>query len=730
MSYTKPGTPSTPVTLVEGDGIDIDNTIPSSPVISVDESELDIPPSITLVAGTGIAIDNTTPEAPVISSTSAGLESIQPGTNVSIDATDELNPIINSVGGSGSAVIVDTIGAMEGYVGSEQVIFVKDRFRGGTFTKVASGLTVNNGTIFSATGGGFWLRQFDEAQGVNVKWFGATGDYAQDCTDIFRAAIAYCLDYFVFEGGTPPPPFIRRKLIIPNGDYRWTSQVKVGGRPISEADSLIYQYTNNGVPSYNLEELKLVANTIGFSIEGGDRTHIHGDWEPTELEAIFIYGCNGYQTGFQQINPGVTISNLIFVGNPGMANTVITEGTNQMGFAAFGTGNIKLYNLSYINLQVGESLNTCYSANRTGGTYQNCGQGFANIGSHSMTGGNLWADHCGLGYHFDGGAAVWNQINTEQCRRAALVTGGNVTINGVYLEQLDNSSGSSDYQLEIASTGIGFMLNGGTISPYNGKSILVSGEGNYVGFKNVNGGGAALDVVHASTSIYIENCAVNYNNIGNFLRPLSNGFGVTSAYIGILNTAAVTTGTVTASGALSGASITTEGDVALPVGGFVGTITEINRKKPINLLEEPDIILILGRTNSALKGDSVIGRITVLGNMNPALVRGGFIDINFSNKHTFSDYVFGTISNLATGNVTAQNVTFTIGGIEYVGIRFYGPTGAWNYARVYFEGVYGGEENVLTSISTSSVGALAQAFGVRTETNITAEVVKINGVIQ
>jgi len=56
----------------------------------------------SIVAGSNVTVDNTDPVNPVVSSSASGgqVDSIVAGTNVTIDNTDPINPIINSAGGT------------------------------------------------------------------------------------------------------------------------------------------------------------------------------------------------------------------------------------------------------------------------------------------------------------------------------------------------------------------------------------------------------------------------------------------------------------------------------------------------------------------------------------------------------------------------------------------------------------------------------------------------------
>ena len=73
---------------------------------------------------------------------------------------------------------VNTIAELESYSSTATTVIVTDSLRGGVFNYYASGLTADNGIVFSATGkgSGYWKRQTTPSQGVNITWFGARPD--------------------------------------------------------------------------------------------------------------------------------------------------------------------------------------------------------------------------------------------------------------------------------------------------------------------------------------------------------------------------------------------------------------------------------------------------------------------------------------------------------------------------------------------------------------------------
>ena len=118
-----------------------------------------------------------------------------------LSATDVFN--------TSSAVSVNTIADMEALDDNTfKVCIVKDLDRGGTFIWSSTG-TANGGTVFAGATG-YWNRQYSGA--INVKWFGAVGDYSTgtrtgtDNTTAFQECLTLCIS----TGST---------MYIPSGMY-------------------------------------------------------------------------------------------------------------------------------------------------------------------------------------------------------------------------------------------------------------------------------------------------------------------------------------------------------------------------------------------------------------------------------------------------------------------------------------------------------------------------------
>lgn len=87
---------------------------------------------------------------------------------------------------------VDTISDLLNFVRYDSTaVFVKDSLRGGLF-RFSQTETDDNGVIFSEFGGGHWVRQFSQSDGVKISWWGVKGD-GTDETALFQSTINTCI---------------------------------------------------------------------------------------------------------------------------------------------------------------------------------------------------------------------------------------------------------------------------------------------------------------------------------------------------------------------------------------------------------------------------------------------------------------------------------------------------------------------------------------------------------
>jgi hypothetical protein len=73
----------------------------------------------------------------------------------------------------------------------DSVVMVGDLNRGGLFVYSATSQKADNGIVFAASGGGVWIRQYED--GIKPEWFGAKADGTSDDKPAVQAAVNYAL---------------------------------------------------------------------------------------------------------------------------------------------------------------------------------------------------------------------------------------------------------------------------------------------------------------------------------------------------------------------------------------------------------------------------------------------------------------------------------------------------------------------------------------------------------
>lgn len=114
----------------------------------------------------------------------------------------------------GKVSIFSTISELTSYTGSATAATVTDLTRGGNFIFVSSGLTTDNGVVFTATGkgSGYWVRQYEGAY-VNAQWFpNVVANGGSDCA----AGINAIPDIYTYR-------------YFPAGEYLLNSSINISG---------------------------------------------------------------------------------------------------------------------------------------------------------------------------------------------------------------------------------------------------------------------------------------------------------------------------------------------------------------------------------------------------------------------------------------------------------------------------------------------------------------------
>jgi hypothetical protein len=132
-------------------------------------------------------------------------------------------------------VTYPNISGMQGYGGTDVTVDVTDPLLGGIFNYFATGYVPQNGIAYAATtkGSGFWVRQFNIANGVNITWFGAqplTGaNPTYDNASSIMSAFAYLTTLGGGICGVPPGTFMSSEITMPgNILFRGASSYNYG----------------------------------------------------------------------------------------------------------------------------------------------------------------------------------------------------------------------------------------------------------------------------------------------------------------------------------------------------------------------------------------------------------------------------------------------------------------------------------------------------------------------
>jgi len=388
------------------------------------------------------------------------------------------------------ALNVKTLKDIEKYTKSADQIFVTDFKSGGVFYPYTGTLAPDGGVIVKDGKGRLWIRQYDTRVGVNPWWWQAKGDGVTD--DL--AALNRMLNYVTMNGTfgqMAGEEFFRPKIFIPDGIFRVTGQWKIGGQPVNGTDAVLYQCSPDGnAPSFNIDEYVKGGRTLPIEIECSSRAFIWGDFKPNELTAVVSYSTSAYQYGGVSAQTTI-IKGLNILGWHKQDYNYLGDDTKQIGLLVLGSNALTFQNCSFFGLQYGMVHNMAYHSLVLQNVFGNCGTGFFTIASHGSTGLSLKADHCNLGYEFLSGACSWTQVNTEQCKRGMIASGNNTIFNGGYLEQLDNTSGTNDFQIHVGYPA-GHLFASQTTTGITFNNLLIGGH----------------------NSILIESSALNVNFTG------------------------------------------------------------------------------------------------------------------------------------------------------------------------------------------------------------------------
>lgn len=266
-----------------------------------------------------------------------------------------------------------------------ETIIVKDLNRGGTFIWSATG-TVNGGTVFAGSTG-YWTRQYSGA--VNVKWFGAKGDWngttGTDDTVAINKALSLGLDTYTNSSGhkiTNSLVVSSQKFFSIGGNGKETLGENVRNTILyCDMDAPCITFSNdNYVGMYEIDGFEIQFNTAyatktsnnGIDIVGGLFIHNFTIKNLVIRNALFgIRDISGsYQGEYSNIHAedcrysfykegGTTITfDRCFSSRTtqfafSILNTIAVNITNCAADSFLGTGNMnRFYNINSLSINV------------------------------------------------------------------------------------------------------------------------------------------------------------------------------------------------------------------------------------------------------------------------------------------------------------------------------------------------------------------------------------------
>ncbi|GEM_PF-3221836 len=226
--------------------------------------------------------------------------------------------------------------------GTNTCVVVSDSLRGGIFSWASSG-TPNDGTVFSALGGGVWRRQFNGA--FNVCWFGA-----KSLTDS-TAAIQAAFDAITRPGCVYFPAgdyYISEQIVLPaqvvsvRGEGQYVTYIRA--RPTNKILHAMFLGTNGDTMEFN---------SLSFDGEGNaDSAIFYDNLNHTLFNNLFITGTS--VTGLHVNGWNNKFTNCQIVANAGH------------GIECFGTANAnnnvsllcsEIYANGGIGMRIGNGMN-------------------------------------------------------------------------------------------------------------------------------------------------------------------------------------------------------------------------------------------------------------------------------------------------------------------------------------------------------------------------------------
>lgn len=425
--------------------------------------------------------------------------------------------VLIALNSSGQELTVKTLSELAATTHNTTTVFVSELDEGGFFVHKDSASSPDNGIVLPRKAGGFWVRHFNKALGVNPRWWGAVGDGVHDDLDAINRATKYCLSNNVI-------------LQFPSGIFRITGQWLIGGKFIPEGD-LFNAAPWSQIPSYNSRQHSLSRDMNPLIVRGSSNTCIYGDFEAKELTPIIYYSIKGnglpnrpsshtYNHEFSNI---AVFGRGLLKGNKLAAPTNIDYSNKQIGLYVISSDKIKIENCDFIGLNHGLFINTSYWGSVSNCQFEYCQTGMFTLGYNANHIKNVFALYCKVGFEFNGDELSINSINGGHCETGLICKGRYMIINQVYFENT-NKSAPNNYQLILgrnrkdrffgkANRSTGIIINACTLTANGREVILLDDDMDEVIFNGANINGP-IHSRHQKNRLNLKNVVGSYKVVG------------------------------------------------------------------------------------------------------------------------------------------------------------------------------------------------------------------------
>ena len=407
-----------------------------------------------------------------------------------------------------TAYTVETIEELINVPVEFNIVIVKDLNRGGIFVSKTGAYTINDGTVFAKSGGGYWVRHYSGA--VSVKWFGARGDSITDDTVAIQKAINYVIPsletlFFpaINAGGVykiSSELVIDRGISIQGENERVT--IMASNMP-SQTDSFIFRFAGvmpSGIEHVELKNLTLRTTDNSCSGIQFSNTSV------VKVSDVVFYSCyndislKGERT-FSLIFDRTTHiytfnSSVIFEPNFTGGGQFVFTGCSFSGkYSVFSAGNSNINNLSF---------NSCnFESNTINSVYI----------ESALIGLNLYA--CRFenlleagrssiylnGKYGEGIKGITISCCTFNENSYAAVPihfrGGGSVVEGYSITDCDVSVGANTYFLFLNGTGDYGFVSGVTINNSSGE-VVSAVRNNLLVINNKNTTGSCTEHINTS----------------------------------------------------------------------------------------------------------------------------------------------------------------------------------------------------------------------------------------